>query len=59
MFECRDLNKLQLNLLITNRCGQKRSLKASFRYYQLIYKEIYAIGQNYMIRYKRQFVITE
>jgi hypothetical protein len=37
----------------------KLSLKASFRYNQSIYKEIYAIGENYVLRYKWEFVITE
>ncbi len=39
-------NKYSNNLRV---CGYNRS----------IYKEIYAIGQNDMIRYKWEFVITE
>jgi hypothetical protein len=35
------------------------TLKASFRYNRSVYKEIYAIGENDMIRYKRELVITE
>ncbi len=35
------------------------SLKASFRYNRSIHKVIYRISANHMVRYKRQFVITE
>ncbi len=38
---------------------QKLSLKASFCYNRLISKEMYAIGVNDMLRYKRESVITE
>ncbi len=39
--------------------NEQVSLKASFYYNRSIYKEIYAFGANDMLRYKRQFVITE
>jgi hypothetical protein len=48
--------KIQLNPFITNTSVRP---KASFRYNRSIYKEIYAIGENDMIRYKRELVITE
>ncbi len=32
--------------------GQKRSLKASFRYKRSIFEEMYAIGENDALRYK-------
>jgi hypothetical protein len=41
------------------RCGQKRSLKAGFRYNRSIFKKIYAIGENDALRYNRELVITE
>jgi hypothetical protein len=47
-------SQIQLNPFITN-----IELKASFRYNRLIYKEIYAIGENDVLSYKRVFVITE
>ncbi len=36
-----------------------RSLKESFRYNRSIYKEMYAIGKNDIIGYKRELFITE
>jgi hypothetical protein len=37
----------------------KSFLKSEFYYNSSIYKEIYAIDENDMLRYKRQFVINE
>ncbi len=52
--------QIQFNPFITHTSvWPKAFVKSEFRYNRSVYEEIYAIGQNDVLSYKREFVITE
>ncbi len=53
------VNSITVKPVYNEQIAQNRSLKTSFCYNQSIFKEIYAIGENDVLSYNREFVITE